>query len=170
MLVDDPKREFRMFRLTATSPMGTKRGTGKGGFIDSVLTAVDGFYEAVVQQMRPWTAKAPQFPAGGRTAAERAGLDVTPPSEDLVKQPAAGAPPEAPVPEAVETGVGRAAEAVDARGSTVDSAEAERSGPADSPQAGRDEDELVSWNEAQERLDHERALETQGTDAEPVSP
>lgn len=82
LLIEDPKKDFRMFRIAASSPMGTKRGTGQGAFIDSVLTAVDGFYEAVAQQITPWTAKAPQLPKGGRSAAEDAGLDLEPPPLD----------------------------------------------------------------------------------------
>lgn len=85
LLIDNPKRELRLFRVTSTSPLGPKRGTGRGGFIDSVLTAIDGFYGAVVQQLRPWAAKAPQLPRGGRSAAEEAGLELAPPPEDLLE-------------------------------------------------------------------------------------
>src|SRR3546814_6647776 len=83
VLIVDPKKDFRTFRVAAASPMGTKRGTGRGGFIDSVLAAIDGFYGAVVQQLRPWSAKAPQLPKGGKTAAEEAGIDIEPPPGDI---------------------------------------------------------------------------------------
>jgi hypothetical protein len=110
-LIDDPKRELRTFRVIATSPLGTKRGAGRGGFIDSVLAALDGFYGTVVQRVRPWTARAPQLPKGGRTAAEEAGLDITPPTEDPVEalesvdEGVDGFPPEASIPEPVLEGV-----------------------------------------------------------------
>jgi hypothetical protein len=65
-LIEDPKREFRMFRIAATSPMGTKRGTGRGGFIDGVMAAFDGFYGGVVQQISPWTDRGGNPPASSR--------------------------------------------------------------------------------------------------------
>jgi hypothetical protein len=146
VLIEDAKRDFRMFRVAASSPMGTKRGTGRGGFIDSVLTAIDGFYGAVVQQLRPWSAKAPQLPAGARTAAEEAGIDISPPPEDLLERDAAPAesPPEAPVPEVVV-----------AASATADEQPASDALIA----ASGGSDELVSWPQAQDRLDHERAVE-----------
>ncbi len=91
VLVQDPQRELRLFRIAATTPMGAKRNTGRGGFIDSVLTSIDGFYEAVVQQVRPWAAKAPQLPKGSQLAAEQAGINVTPPAGDVAEDTYASA-------------------------------------------------------------------------------
>ena len=85
VLIADPKKEFRTFRVAATSPLGSKRGVGRGGFIDSVLAAVDGFYASVVQQLRPWSVKAPQLPRTARTAVEEAGIDIEPPARDLME-------------------------------------------------------------------------------------
>ena len=76
MLVGDPKADVRRFRLTATSPLGSKRGTGRGAFIDSVLASVSGFYADVLQQVRPWQPKVPQLPKEG-TAVHSAGIDTT---------------------------------------------------------------------------------------------
>jgi hypothetical protein len=76
VLLPDPKADVRRFRITATSPLGTKRGTGRISFIDSVLASVDGFYEVVTQRIRPWQAKAPQLPKEG-SAVEAAGIDLT---------------------------------------------------------------------------------------------
>jgi hypothetical protein len=164
VLVDDPKRDFRMFRVAATSPVGSKRGTGRGGFIDSVLAAIDGFYEAVVQQVRPWAPKAPQLPSTGRTAAEEAGIDIEPPEQDLLEptdsvvtgQP----PPDAAPPAVVEAGASDA----DERGGDVAAVGEEDDA---TPQPGElslarreiDHEELLSWDAAHERLDHERSLD-----------
>ena len=63
--------------------MGQKRGTGRGGFIDSVVASIDGFYGEIVQHLRPWAAKAPQLPPAGKSAAESAGIDLEPPPSDL---------------------------------------------------------------------------------------
>ena len=41
--------------------MGMKRGTGRGGFIDSVLNLVDGFYGEVVQNLKSWAAAPPRM-------------------------------------------------------------------------------------------------------------
>lgn len=120
-LLQDPKRDVRMFRIAATSALGTKRSAGRGGFIDSVLVAIDGFYENVVQQLRPWTAKAPQLPKGAKLAAEDAGIDVTPPPSDVADLP----PTEM---HAVE------AEPLEVVG----------------------DDEVVTWDDAHDRLDRER--------------
>lgn len=82
VLIADKNRELRAFRLTASAPLGSKRGTGRGAFIDSVLDALDGFYESVVQNLRSWTPRAPQLPAAGRSAAAAAGLDLSLPPSD----------------------------------------------------------------------------------------
>lgn len=171
VLVADPKREFRMFRVTAASPLGPKRGTGRGGFIDSVLAAVDGFYASILQQLRPWTAKAPQLPKGGRTAAEEAGIDVTPPPDDLIEPtedadlPAA-APPDTAAPGAFVEGAEMAAAAA----SSVEEQSSEDK--ADTPGSNGDgivrtAPEIVTWDEAQDRLEHERTVgEVAGTTAD----
>jgi hypothetical protein len=135
ILVDDA-RELRSFRITAGSGLGTKRGTGRDTFIDSVLTAVDGFYGQVLQTLRPWSARAPQLPKGGRTAAEEAGLEISPPPQDLIQD---DSPPEPQPPVEVDVDL-----------------EVEQSlGVEPQPSDGGP---LVSWTDAQDRLDHERDL------------
>ena len=52
LLVGDPKKELRTFRLTLSGPMGSKRGQGRGSFIASVLEIVDVFYGQVVQTIK----------------------------------------------------------------------------------------------------------------------
>jgi len=132
-LVQDARRELRSFRITATTPLGPKRAAGRGGFIDSVLTSVDGFYEAVAQRLRPWTAKPPKLPKGAESAAEQAGIDVTPPPSEVAGTTFtdSGEPP-------------------------FDDIE------PDLPVEVSD-DEVVSWAQAEERLDRER----EHADAEP---
>ncbi len=76
VLLPDPKVDLRRFRIAATSQLGTKRGVGRGSFIDSILGAIDGFYQTVLQDIRPWVAKAPQLPKPGATLAA-AGIDTT---------------------------------------------------------------------------------------------
>lgn len=160
VLIVDPKKDFRTFRVAAASPMGTKRGTGRGGFIDSVLASIDGFYGAVVQQLRPWSAKAPQLPKGGKTAVEEAGIDIEPPPGDL-DEPAhpevtGDVPPESEVPEALDEGAAAGAAMVEGRSDDPEPSEA-------SP------DELVSWDAAQDRLDHERELDNSSNTADGVN-
>jgi hypothetical protein len=60
-LVLDPTKELKSFRLAMTFPMGTKRGTGRGAFIDSVTEAVDVFYRDVVQGLKVWAPAAPRL-------------------------------------------------------------------------------------------------------------
>jgi hypothetical protein len=61
ILVQDPKKELRSFRVALTSPLGTKRGRGRGAAIDSVLEAVDNFYAEVLQHLKAWTAAPPKM-------------------------------------------------------------------------------------------------------------
>ena len=61
LLVADPKRDIRAFRIALSGPMGAKRGTGRGGFIDSVLDLIDSFYGDVVQNLKAWAAAPPRM-------------------------------------------------------------------------------------------------------------
>ncbi|TQM81250.1 hypothetical protein FHX81_3613 [Saccharothrix saharensis] len=60
-LVVDPAKEIRGFRVAISVPLGSKRGTGRNSFIDSVLGAVASFYEEVVQNLKPWAAAPPRI-------------------------------------------------------------------------------------------------------------
>jgi hypothetical protein len=145
-LIGDSKRELRTFRIAATSPLGTKRGTGRGGFIDSVLAAIDGFYAQVVQQLRPWSIRAPQLPKGARTAVEEAGIDITPPPEDVLEAHGEPGPESGDETQSAKI-VEDFAVLPTGRGPT-------QSGDA----ASSTESELVSWDTAQVKLDREREL------------
>ena len=61
VLLLEPGKELRAFRLAVTTPVGPKRGRGRGAFIDSVLAAIDEFYENVMQNLRAWTATPPKL-------------------------------------------------------------------------------------------------------------
>jgi hypothetical protein len=61
VLVTDPDRELRTFRVASSTPVGEKRGTGRGAFIDSVLSAIDDFYEHVIQNLKPWMPAPPRL-------------------------------------------------------------------------------------------------------------
>jgi hypothetical protein len=126
-LLPDPKTDVRRFKITATSQLGTKRGVGRGAFIDSVLGAIDGFYESVLQDLRPWVAKAPQVSKTGSVLAD-AGIDTSVLPEE---QPALNAEPEG----------------LDQRSTAT--ADTSNEIPDDSH-------ELVSWDEAEEHLEQER--------------
>jgi hypothetical protein len=61
VLIEDPKRELRSFRIALSAPMGTKRAEGRGSFVTSVLDLLDEFYRSVVQNLKPWAAGAPKL-------------------------------------------------------------------------------------------------------------
>lgn len=61
VLISDPKKELRSFRVAMSVPMGTKRGRGRGTFIDSVLDLVDNFYVDVLQHLKAWSATPPRM-------------------------------------------------------------------------------------------------------------
>jgi hypothetical protein len=137
-LIDDPKKDLRTFRIAAVSSIGAKRTAGRGGFIDSVLTAIDGFYDAVLQQVRPWSEKAPQLPQGTQSAAEQAGIDLRPPPTDIGDE---GVDSDDIVPPDEVEG--------DAPGADVVVG-------AETGNGTGDDAEIVQWDRAQERLDRER--------------
>jgi hypothetical protein len=60
-LIVDPAKELRTFRVAAAANMGTKRGRGRGCFIDSVLAGVDSFYAEVLGSLRAWSAAPPKL-------------------------------------------------------------------------------------------------------------
>lgn len=60
-LVDPSGREIRSFRIATISSMATKRGRGRGAFIDSALSAVDTFYGTVHGSLRAWAATPPRL-------------------------------------------------------------------------------------------------------------
>jgi hypothetical protein len=59
LIFDDPKKELRNFTVRLSAVAGTKRGSGRGSFVESVLTLVDIFYERIVQHIKPWTPPTP---------------------------------------------------------------------------------------------------------------
>jgi len=60
-LVADASKELRTFRVASSGALGTKRGRGRGAFIDSVLVVVDDFYADVLGSLRPWSATPPKL-------------------------------------------------------------------------------------------------------------
>ncbi|MDF1602129.1 hypothetical protein [Nocardioides sp. YIM 152315] len=60
-LVEEFGKEIRTFRVASSATMGTKRGRGRGSFIDSVLGTVDAFYAGVLGSLRAWSAAPPRL-------------------------------------------------------------------------------------------------------------
>ncbi len=61
-LLPDRAAEVTTFCLTQSSVMGTKRSGLRGAFVPSVTSAVEAFYSAVVQPLKPWVPPAPKLP------------------------------------------------------------------------------------------------------------
>jgi stress response protein SCP2 len=77
LLLPDPAVEVRGFRLTATSPMGTKRNGVRKAFVPSVNDAVDAFYAQVVQVLKPTPPRMPaDIAADAIDAVQRAAVDA----------------------------------------------------------------------------------------------
>lgn len=96
LLVSDPSKELRSFRVAVSKPLGTKRGRGRGSFIDSVNDAVNAFYGEVVQNLKAWRPAPPQMRTLPPTEVPEGRLSSTAPSsqdgaEDRVPTP--NAPP-----------------------------------------------------------------------------
>lgn len=60
-LVVDPAKEIKSFTIALTTPAGSKRSAGRGGFIDSLLDAVDSSYEEIGQRLKAWAATPPRL-------------------------------------------------------------------------------------------------------------
>jgi hypothetical protein len=72
VLLADPTKELKMFRLAQVTALGPKRGRGRGGAIDSVLEAVNNFYGEVLGQVKAWTAAPPKLRPESALGAETA--------------------------------------------------------------------------------------------------
>lgn len=60
-LVADPTKEIRSFRIAQIHNLGSKRGLGRGSFIESVLTAIDTSYGDIGQKLKTWSAAPPRL-------------------------------------------------------------------------------------------------------------
>lgn len=60
-LVPEGGREIKSFIITAKSPLGSKRSTGRGAFIDSVLACVQTSYSEIGQALKAWSATPPKL-------------------------------------------------------------------------------------------------------------
>ena len=94
LLLPDDKKDPVRFRLVLTQEMGQGRKTTgrKPGFIDSILSLLGTFYGSVMQNVTPWTPKAPRITAPPSMAAsvdddheDRELMDNPPPVADEVR-------------------------------------------------------------------------------------
>ena len=51
-----------MLSVAMTRPMGLKRGKAQGSFVGETRKQVFDFYRDLVQNLKPWQAKAPKLP------------------------------------------------------------------------------------------------------------
>jgi hypothetical protein len=77
-LVTDPAKDIRSFRVATSAGLGTKRGRGRGAFIDSVLGEVDAFYAEVLGDLKAWSAAPPKLRQNSPTETED--VEVTKPA------------------------------------------------------------------------------------------
>jgi hypothetical protein len=84
-LAVEPSKEIKSFTIAHVSAAGPKRSTGRGGFIDSVLDAVDASYEEIGQRLKAWAATPPRLRSDAEVEIE---VDVPPslPSAALSSQ------------------------------------------------------------------------------------
>ena len=95
-LVPDVNRETRSFRVALDHPLGSKRGLGRGSFIDSVLDAVDAFYGEVLQNLKAWAATPPKLREQAEAEPVTPALTSTAlSSQDGIEESSALTPPDA---------------------------------------------------------------------------
>ncbi|MGL5864921.1 MAG: hypothetical protein ACRCYX_03485 [Dermatophilaceae bacterium] len=85
-LVLDPRREIRSFRIAQTASLGTKRGRGRGSFIDSVLAGVDTFYGSVLGDLKAWSATPPRLRPERPAISVEEGVRLSASSTDVSSQ------------------------------------------------------------------------------------
>ena len=77
-------------------PLGSKRGLGRGSFIDSVLDAVDAFYGEVLQNLKAWAATPPKLREQAEAEPVTPALTSTAlSSQDGIEESSALTPPDA---------------------------------------------------------------------------
>ncbi len=59
-LVENPQADIRSFSMTLNHAAGTKRGQGRGSFVESVTNLVNRFYTEVVLSLKVWAAPPPR--------------------------------------------------------------------------------------------------------------
>jgi hypothetical protein len=84
-LVIDPAKEIKSFTITHGSTAGAKRSAGRGGFIDSMLAAVDASYEEIGQRLKAWAATPPRLRSDDEVEVE-IGVPASLPSAALSSQ------------------------------------------------------------------------------------
>ena len=84
-LVLDPSKEIRSFRVAQIHALGAKRTAGRGGFIDSILTAIDTSYADIGQRLKAWSAAPPRLRAPEEIEFDKS-LPPTIPSNALSSQ------------------------------------------------------------------------------------
>jgi hypothetical protein len=62
VLIPADGRDIKAFRVELEVPLGSKRSTGSGTVIDSVVGVTEHLYAEVVQNLRAWSAKPPRVP------------------------------------------------------------------------------------------------------------
>jgi len=74
LLITDPAKELRGFRVALDQPLGTAQGRGRGTFVDSVLSAILEFHSGVVQGLKAWSP--PPSPVTGHYASLSIDVDA----------------------------------------------------------------------------------------------
>lgn len=92
LLVPDSGRDIKTFVVTRSVPLGPKRGTGRGSFIDSIVSGIDCAYAEIGQSLKAWSATPPKLRPTQIVETEP-GIDSALPSAALSSQDnEAGAP------------------------------------------------------------------------------
>ena len=95
LLMADPKRPPRAFRLALSSQLGSKRGKGEKSFVRETRQQAITFYRDLVQDLRAWRAVPPKLP-DERVEAPETPTPEPPPFTADEREPGDAA---APVPE-----------------------------------------------------------------------
>lgn len=61
VMVSNAAKDLRSFRIATSTALGSKRGRGRGSFIDSVVGSVDAFYADVLGSLRTWSTAPPKL-------------------------------------------------------------------------------------------------------------
>ncbi|WP_169079966.1 hypothetical protein [Microcella alkalica] len=85
LLVPESGRDIKTFTVARSVPMGAKRGTGRGSFIDSMVDAIDCAYLEIGQVLKAWAATPPKL-RPTQVVETEPGIDSALPSAALSSQ------------------------------------------------------------------------------------
>jgi len=86
VLYPDRTRDIRQFVVALSRNMGLKRDSGRGSFVQSVISTTEEFYREVLQNIRPWKPSPPKLRSVPEPAEEKIAAVLDVPEESIAEE------------------------------------------------------------------------------------